>query len=109
MNFQQARNFLAALALTMIFIQLLSCSPSFGATRAAVDVPRDAHGRIQRSRKAKGDFKHSNPCPATGKTSGSCPGYVIDHVIPLKRGGSDSPANMQWQTRADAKAKDKWE
>ncbi|HET7815072.1 MAG TPA: HNH endonuclease signature motif containing protein [Candidatus Baltobacteraceae bacterium] len=37
------------------------------------------------------------------------PGYVIDHVIPLACGGADAPANMQWQTKADAKAKDKWE
>jgi hypothetical protein len=37
------------------------------------------------------------------------PGYVIDHIVPLKRGGCDCPSNMQWQTVAEAKAKDKWE
>ena len=37
------------------------------------------------------------------------PGYIIDHVIALKRGGADSPANMQWQTVVEAKAKDRWE
>lgn len=37
------------------------------------------------------------------------PGYVIDHIIPLANGGRDDPSNMQWQTKADAKAKDKWE
>jgi hypothetical protein len=30
---------------------------------------------------------------------------VIDHVIPLKRGGPDTETNMQWQTIAAAKAK----
>jgi len=75
----------------------------------AEGVPRDSHGRIERSEKAKDDFKHSHPCPSTGKSSGSCPGYVIDHVTPLKRGGADDPSNMQWQTTADAKAKDKVE
>jgi hypothetical protein len=30
-------------------------------------------------------------------------------VIPLAKGGRDDPSNMQWQTKADAKAKDKWE
>jgi hypothetical protein len=34
---------------------------------------------------------------------------VIDHVVPLKRGGADSSQNMQWQTKAEAKAKDKIE
>jgi hypothetical protein len=29
--------------------------------------------------------------------------------MPLKRGGADSPSNMQWQTTAAAKAKDKIE
>jgi hypothetical protein len=33
----------------------------------------------------------------------------VDHRVPLKRGGSDSPSNMQWQTTRDAKAKDKFE
>ena len=37
------------------------------------------------------------------------PGYVVDHIIALKRGGADSPSNMQWQTKAEAAAKDKWE
>ena len=37
------------------------------------------------------------------------PGYVIDHVIPLACGGPDAPSNMQWQTVADAKAKDRVE
>jgi hypothetical protein len=34
---------------------------------------------------------------------------VVDHKIPLKRGGCDCPENMQWQTIQEAKAKDKWE
>jgi 5-methylcytosine-specific restriction endonuclease McrA len=37
------------------------------------------------------------------------PGHVVDHIIPLACGGSDAPSNMQWQTIADGKAKDKWE
>jgi hypothetical protein len=30
-------------------------------------------------------------------------------VKALKHGGADDPSNMQWQTTAEAKAKDKWE
>jgi hypothetical protein len=48
-------------------------------------------------------------CPATGKVQKNCPGYVLDHVIPLECGGLDSPDNLQFQTVADAKAKDRTE
>ncbi len=72
-------------------------------------VARDSHGRIKRSESAKNAFKRSHPCPANGKNGGACPGYVIDHVQALKHGGADAPSNMQWQTKAAAKAKDKWE
>jgi 5-methylcytosine-specific restriction endonuclease McrA len=34
---------------------------------------------------------------------------VIDHIVPLKRGGKDASSNMQWQTKAAAKAKDRVE
>jgi hypothetical protein len=34
---------------------------------------------------------------------------VVDHRKALAEGGADEPSNMQWQTTADAKAKDKWE
>jgi len=34
---------------------------------------------------------------------------VIDHIVPLKRGGADNPENMQWQAKKDAVAKDRWE
>ena len=70
---------------------------------------RDDKGRIARSANARDAFKRSNPCPATGKSYGACHGYVIDHVTPLKRGGADAPSNMQWQTQAAARAKDRWE
>lgn len=72
-------------------------------------VQRDKHGRIKRSNAARSAFERQSPCPSTGKTSGRCPGYVVDHVVPLECGGADAAFNMQWQTTADARAKDKTE
>jgi len=72
-------------------------------------IERDARGRIKRSESAKREFQLRNPCPATGRSTGSCPGYVIDHITALKRGGPDTPENMQWQTVEQAKEKDRWE
>ncbi len=64
---------------------------------------RDPRGRIRRSEQAKHAFEVQ-----TGYPHGR-PGYLVDHIIPLACGGADSPSNMQWQTVAAAKAKDKVE
>lgn len=61
---------------------------------------RDERGRIQRSEAARHAFARQ-----TGYPHGR-PGYVIDHIVPLACGGPDTPANMQWQTIAEGKAKD---
>ena len=50
-----------------------------------------------------------NPCPSTGKSYGACPGWIKDHIVALCKGGADAVWNLQWQTVAEAKAKDKWE
>ena len=70
---------------------------------------RASNGKIARSPAARRSFRASHPCPATGKSHGACKGYVIDHIVPLKRGGKDASSNMQWQTKAAAKAKDRVE
>lgn len=67
------------------------------------ETKRDENGRIVRSSTARQEFMTQTGFPH-GRS-----GYVIDHIVPLKRGGADSPSNMQWQTTAEAKAKDKWE
>jgi len=33
------------------------------------------------------------------------PGYVVDHIIPLYKGGEDTPENMQWLTVGQHKEK----
>jgi hypothetical protein len=70
---------------------------------ATAGVARDSHGRIRRSESAKRAFLRQ-----TGYPRGR-PGYVVDHIRALACGGSDAPSNMQWQTRAAAKAKDRVE
>ena len=65
--------------------------------------------KAMRRESAKVEFKLQNPCPANGATKGPCKGYVIDHIKALPCGGADRPENMQWQTIAAAKEKDKWE
>lgn len=62
-----------------------------------------------RSATERSEFHRNNPCPSTGRTTGKCPGYVVDHIVPLCAGGADKPSNMQWQELADSKAKDKQE
>jgi hypothetical protein len=63
----------------------------------------------ERSQAAIGEFKREHPCPATGLPRGACPGWVIDHIRPLACGGADAPANMQWQRKDAAVAKDRVE
>ena len=70
-----------------------------------VTCERTPSGRIRRRSSARHAFRNLHPCPATGSTAGPCPGYVVDHVVPLKRGGTDSPENMQWQSSGKRKPK----
>jgi hypothetical protein len=73
---------------------------------ACQDCGRDTDGRIARSQSAKREFKKQNPLPSKCPTAKDC---VVDHIQPLACGGADSPSNMQWQTKDEARAKDKVE
>lgn len=72
-------------------------------------VKRDDNDRIARDRQQVTLFRATHPCPRTGKLGGVCRGYVVDHICPLSCCGKDDPSNVQWQTKAEAKAKDAWE
>ncbi len=65
-------------------------------------VPRDADGRIKRSKAAIMAFRRQWPCPATGKKTGACPGWALNHSVPLDCGGCDVSQNLEWM-RNDVK------
>lgn len=83
--------------------------------RYCTDTPeRDAKGKIKRSRAVIAEFKREHPCPVTGESTGACPGWSIDHVIPLACGGCDQIHNLQWLTNeikscSGNLCKDRWE
>ena len=92
---------------------------SFGANAAVEDwqlkesrycgVPkRDSRGDIVRSQTVIRAFAKEHPCPSTGKSSSSCPGWQINHVIPLACGGCDSVSNMDWMPKKIKTCKDSW-
>lgn len=67
-------------------------------TASAVDeeLQRDIDGKLHRSQSTLIQFQKSHPCPSTGKTSGSCPGFVKDHFVAISSGGPDIPSNLMW-------------
>jgi hypothetical protein len=63
-----------------------------------------------RSAKVRKEFVKTHPCPAKVEHSKTtCPGFVVDHIIPLCAGGKDAIENMQWQTKEESYKKDKFE
>jgi len=83
-------------------------------TRYCGEPKRDASGAIYRSYRVYSAFRKLYPCPSTGLTSGACPGWQVDHVLPLASCGCDSVSNAQWlpvqiKTCAGEYCKDRWE
>lgn len=102
-------------AITLLVFLLLLASlalaqdPRYGGPPA-----RDADGSIKRSRAVLREFQRIHPCPSTGKTTGACPGWHLDHVVPLVCFGLDAVQNLQWlpvelKSCAGALCKDRWE
>lgn len=82
---------------------------SLAAAVAAVCLVAQAADTAPRSRAARDVFMRDHPCPLSHQVRGPCPGYVVDHILPLCAGGEDRPENMQWQTREQGLAKDRHE
>lgn len=96
---------------TIIAILMLFASIAYAQdTRYCGPPQRDAEGKIKRSTKIINAFKKVHPCPSNGMIHGPCPGWSIDHVIPLACGGCDAIINMQWLPREyKTTGKDRWE
>jgi len=67
--------------------------------------PPSSEARIPRSKTALRAFVNQQACPSTGRHRLPCPGWQIDHIIPLKCLGLDEPENMQWLTVEEHRAK----
>lgn len=83
--------------------------------RYCTDTPaRASDGTIARDMSILGVFKKQHPCPLTGKPDGACPGWAVNHVVPLAVGGCDAVWNMQWLPNGIKSCKgdiciDRWE
>lgn len=74
-----------------------------------VEIARNADGSIKRSAKVVAEFQKIHPCPSTGLTTESCPGWWRDHVVPLACRGKDSVSNLQWLDTTTKGLKDLFE
>lgn len=108
------RSVIPVLLMGLLGLALLMPSTAHAQTEDPVRRAKD--GRIYRSAAQLAVFKIYNPCPVTGLSSGACLDHVVDHVWPLRCARSelerklfDVPANMQWQTVAASRLKDKTE
>lgn len=73
------------------FLLMVLAAPLVDAGQKCLSCPRDSRGRIARDSNAVRAFKAANPKP--------CQTCEVDHIIPLHRGGQDTPGNMQWLPR----------
>lgn len=107
--------------LVLALVLVAGCSQAAGVNPQTLDsrycgepVARDPNGKISRDSSVLREFKKLYACPSTGLRWGPCPGWQLDHVIPLACGGCDSVKNLQWlpgeiKSCAGTKCKDRWE
>lgn len=86
----------------------MSWSPLIAALILAVYIAA-AGADTSRSSAVRAQFQKLQPCPVTRERTGPCPGWVVDHQIPLCAGGADALHNMQWQRADEAQVKDREE
>jgi hypothetical protein len=89
------------------FLVALMCVFTLSAFAQECTLARTANGNIKRSSAEVRKFRKANPCPATGKITGACPGYQVEHTEPLCACGPDKVSNMTWMATAEHKIKTK--
>ena len=98
--------------LILIFLSTAWAGP-LDETRYCGEPVRNSAGQIIRRSDVLTAFKKVHPCPATGLSKGACPGWSIDHVIPLACGACDEVVNLQWLPNklktCAGDCKDRWE
>jgi 5-methylcytosine-specific restriction endonuclease McrA len=82
-----------------------SASASPSRTKYSAPTSSSSSTKRKRSTSARSAFRRNHPCPSTGRTTGSCAGYEVDHVVPLACGGGDTASNMQWLTKEANRSK----
>jgi len=75
---------------------------------------RTSTGQIYRDSSVVYSFRKVWKCPSTKQTTGACPGWSVDHIVPLVSGGCDAVWNMQWlpneiKSSKGTLPKDRWE
>ena len=64
---------------------------------------------LPRSPSVKAEFRKTHPCPSTGRKTGACPGWQVDHRQALVCGGADTVDNLQWLTVEAHREKTRWD
>ena len=90
--------FALLLACTSAFAQLPTpgAQGSINDPRYCGEPARTSAGAIKRDRAVLRAFRKVFPCPATLQP-GACPGWQLNHQLPLAAGGCDAVANLWWQ------------
>jgi hypothetical protein len=75
---------------------------------------RLADGSIRRRSDVITAYRKLHPCPSTGLFAGACPGWSLNHTVPLASGGCDAVVNLSWQPNsikscARPECIDRWE
>lgn len=102
------------LLLALLAIPAVATAAQATDARICGEPQRHADGSIARSKSVLRAYQKIHPCPSTGRATGKCGGWALDHVIPLACGGCDSIENLQWlkisiKSCAGNQCKDRWE